>query len=77
MEIDLFKIIYLIPKNIKFYIKIGGGKYTLIEKKEEKEICIKCGALLENKDYIFRRRAPNVRTYVCSKCGYFEIYIEE
>jgi len=52
----------------------------LVEKKEKKEkieICPKCGSILENNDYIYRRRAPNVRTYVCSKCRYFEIYIEE
>jgi len=65
---------YLIPENIKFYIKNRGDKYTLIEKKE---ICIKCRATLEDKDYIYRRRMPKVRTYVCSKCGHFEIYIEE
>jgi len=40
----------------------------LVEKKEKKEkieICPKCGSILENNDYIYRRRAPNVRTYVC------------
>ncbi|MFX0001831.1 MAG: hypothetical protein ACFE9Q_15265 [Candidatus Hodarchaeota archaeon] len=42
-----------------------------------KEICNKCGTILENKDYIYRRRAPNVRTYVCSNCGYFECYAED
>lgn len=52
----------------------------LIEEKERKELtekCPKCGSILENTDYIYRRRAPNVKTYVCSKCGYFEIYLEE
>jgi len=67
---------YLIPENIKFYIKNRGDKYTLIEKIEKKEICNKCKATLEDKDYVYRRKAPNVKTYVCSKCGYFESYIE-
>ncbi|MFX0081154.1 MAG: hypothetical protein ACFE94_05315 [Candidatus Hodarchaeota archaeon] len=49
----------------------------LIEKIEEKEICNKCKAPLEGNDYIYRRKASNVITYVCSKCGYFEIYIKE
>lgn len=48
-----------------------------IEKKENKEICNNCKAPLKNTDYVYRRRAPNVRTYVCSKCGYSETYIEE
>ena len=68
---------YLISENINFYIKNGGGRDMLIEKKEIKEICNKCKATLEDNDYIYRRKASNVRTYVCSKCGYFEIYIEE
>ncbi|MFX1379941.1 MAG: hypothetical protein ACFFA4_12700 [Promethearchaeota archaeon] len=54
-----------------------GDVNILIEKKEMKEFCNKCGAFLENKDYVYRRRAPNVRTYVCSKCGYYECYIED
>ena len=52
----------------------------LVEKKERKEkteICNKCKAPLKNTDYIYRRRAPNVIAYVCSKCGYSETYIEE
>ncbi|MFX1448515.1 MAG: hypothetical protein ACFFCG_10320 [Promethearchaeota archaeon] len=44
---------------------------------EQKEICRNCKAPLTNFDYIYRRRAPNVKTYVCSKCGYSEIYLEE
>ena len=43
----------------------------------EKEICKKCRAPLNDIDYIYRRRAPNVKTYVCSKCGYSEIYFED
>lgn len=54
-----------------------GELRILIEKREEKEICSKCRAPLEDKDYVYRRRAPNVKTYVCSKCGYFECYIED
>ncbi len=67
----------IIPENNMFYIKKRGDKNTLIEKKENKEICNKCKATLEDNDYVYRRKAPNVRTYVCSKCGYFESYIEE
>ncbi|MBY8980917.1 MAG: hypothetical protein KGD72_11045 [Candidatus Lokiarchaeota archaeon] len=44
---------------------------------EEKELCNKCKAPLNNTDYVYRRKAPNVKTYVCSKCGYFEISYEE
>jgi len=71
---NIVKMMYLIPENIKAYIKSRGDKYTLIIKKE---ICNKCKATLEDKDYIYRRKAPNVRTYLCSKCGYFEVYIME
>jgi len=58
-----------------FYIKNRGDKYMLIEKK--KEICNKCKAPLINTDYIYRNKAPKVKTYVCSKCGYSEIYFED
>jgi len=68
---------YIISENNMFYIKKRGDKYTLIEKEEYKEICSKCKAPLKNTDYIYRRKAPNVKTYVCSKCGYFEIYFED
>jgi len=68
---------YLIPEDVKFYLKNRGDKYTLIEKIEKKEICNKCKATLKNNDYVYRRTAPNVRTYVCSKCGYSETFIEE
>lgn len=68
---------YIKPKNNMFYIKKRGDKYTLIEKEEYKEICNKCKAPLKNTDYVYRRKAPNVKTYVCSKCGYSEIYFEE
>ncbi len=47
----------------------------LIEVK--KEICKKCKAPLINTDYVYRHRAPNVKTYICSNCGYSEIYFEE
>ena len=55
-------------------------KQLLVEKKvrkEKKELCNKCKAPLNNTDYVYRRKAPNVKTYVCSKCGYFEISYEE
>jgi len=44
---------------------------------QNKEICSRCRATLEDRDYIYRLRDPKVKTYVCSKCGYFEIYVEE
>ncbi|MBY9011588.1 MAG: hypothetical protein KGD70_04360 [Candidatus Lokiarchaeota archaeon] len=47
------------------------------ERKEKTEICSKCKALLNDTDYIYRRKAPEVKTYVCSNCGYSEIYFEE
>jgi len=47
------------------------------ERREKTEICSKCKAPLNNSDYIYRHRTPNIKTYVCSKCGYFEIYFEE
>ena len=68
------KILSLIIENRAFYIKNRGNKYTLVE---EKEICNKCKVPLKNTDYIYRRKAPKVKTYVCSKCGYSEIYFEE
>ena len=52
----------------------------LVEKKIRKEItgvCYRCGALLKDTDFVYRLRTPNVKTYICSKCGYFEIYLEE
>ncbi len=68
---------YTISENNMFYVKKRSDKYTLIEKEESQEICSRCKAPLKNSDYIYRRKAPNVKTYVCSKCGYFEIYFEE
>lgn len=52
----------------------------LVEKevrKEKTEICSKCKAPLNDIAYIYRRRAPKVKTYVCSNCGYSEIYFED
>jgi len=52
----------------------------LVEKKVRKEmpgVCYMCGASLKDIDFVYRLRTPNVKTYVCSKCGYFEIYSEE
>ena len=69
---------YVISENNMFYNKKRGDKYTLIEKKEYKiDYCKRCKAPLKNTDYIYRRKAPNVKTYVCSNCGYSEIYYEE
>ena len=65
---------------MKVILNNWEDKEMLVEKTEREvkpEICPKCGSILENNDYIYRRRAPNVRTYVCSKCKYYEIYIEE
>ena len=47
------------------------------ERKEEIEVCYKCKAPLKDTDFVYRLRAPNVKTYICSNCGYFEIYFEE
>jgi len=52
----------------------------LVEKKVKKEMrgfCYKCGAPLKETDFAFRFTAPNVKTYICSNCGYYEIYFEE
>jgi RNase P subunit RPR2 len=70
-------MIYLISENIKFYVKNWGDYQTLVEKSQKKELCNKCKAVLNDNDYLYRRKASNVKTYVCSKCGYFEIYIED
>ena len=55
-------------------------KQLLVEKKVRKEmteVCYKCGIPLKDTDFAYRLRAPNVKTYICSNCGYFEIYFEE
>ena len=55
-------------------------KQLLVEKKVRKEmteVCYKCGATLKDTDFVYRLRAPNVKTYICSNCGYFEIYFDE
>jgi len=67
--------LYLILENRMFYIKNRGDKYMLIEEKQE--ICNKCKEPLKNIDYVYRRKAPKVKSYVCSNCGYSEIYFED
>lgn len=55
-------------------------KQLLVEKKVWKEmtdVCYKCGSPLKDTDFVYRLRAPNVKTYICSNCGYFEIYFDE
>ncbi len=47
----------------------------LIEEKENKEICPKCGSKLEDNSYIYRHKAPS--GFECYKCGYVEFYHEE
>ncbi len=69
------------------YNKINSNKYIelskkqmLVEKtvrKEMEEVCYRCGAPLKDTDFVYRLRTPNVKTYICSKCGYFEIYFAE
>ena len=69
----------IINKNLFKFIGVSK-KQMLVEKilrKEKTEVCNRCKAPLKNTDFVYRLRAPNVKTYVCSNCGYFEILFEE